>query len=216
MKYIIKFSKQGYIKYISHLDMIRLFNRCFKRAGINLKHSQGFNPHPKLTFAQPLSLGYTSLCEMAQIETQDDFEPSVLKNMIDGQLPDGIRILSCEILPQTIKNIAADIREAVYEITVPENSCITDENIEKFLKQEKITAYKKQKRKKELKEIDIKPMVREMKKIKKVDDNIIMNIKVDCGSQSNLNPELLLKTFYEFLNIEFHSEYVEIQRVYMK
>ena len=56
-RYVIKFSKEGNIRYISHLDLLRLFKRSFKRVGIKLQYSQGFNPHPKMSFAQPLSLG---------------------------------------------------------------------------------------------------------------------------------------------------------------
>ena len=58
-KYIVEFSKTGAMCYISHLDMMRLFNRLFKRADIRLAYSKGFNPHPKMGFAQPLSLGYS-------------------------------------------------------------------------------------------------------------------------------------------------------------
>lgn len=63
-RFVLEFSKQGYIKYISHLDMLRLFKRTFKRAGIPLDYSKGFNPHPRMSFAQPLSLGYTSKQEL--------------------------------------------------------------------------------------------------------------------------------------------------------
>ena len=62
-KYTIVFSKTGLVKYISHLDMLRLFKRAFRRAGIELAYSQGFNPHPKMGFAQPLSLGYEAEAE---------------------------------------------------------------------------------------------------------------------------------------------------------
>src|SRR5659263_497609 len=55
-RYIVKFSKFGYIKYISHLDLMRLFKRSFKRMGVKLEYSQGFNPHPKMGLAQPLFL----------------------------------------------------------------------------------------------------------------------------------------------------------------
>ena len=55
-QYAIKFSKQGFICYTSHLDLLRLFKRAFKKAGIKLAYSQGFNPHPKMGFAQPLVL----------------------------------------------------------------------------------------------------------------------------------------------------------------
>ena len=122
MKYLIKFSKDGMMKYISHLDIIRLFNRAFKRAGIELEHSQGFNPHPKLVFAQPLSLGYTSDCELAQIDTVEAFKEDMLAHMINDQMPNGISILSCKKQEKETKSIAAGITEAAYTIKLPEKS----------------------------------------------------------------------------------------------
>ena len=68
-RYVLKFTKSGYVKYISHLDLLRLFKRAFKKTGLTLKYSQGFNPHPKMGFAQPLSLGYSSICELIEYET---------------------------------------------------------------------------------------------------------------------------------------------------
>ena len=63
-KYVLTFSKSGLIRFTSHLDMLRLFKRGFRRAGIELKYSQGFNPHPRMGFAQPLSLGYLAEAEL--------------------------------------------------------------------------------------------------------------------------------------------------------
>ena len=59
-RYLLKFTKEGNIRYISHLDLLRVFQRAMKRAGISLRYSQGFNPHAKISFAHPLSLGYSS------------------------------------------------------------------------------------------------------------------------------------------------------------
>ena len=114
MKYVIKFSKQGYIKFISHLDMIRLFNRAFKKTGIHLEHSQGFNPHPKMTFGQPLSLGHTSIGEIIEIETKAKFEPSEIQQKLQDAMPVGIDILSCEYAPEGSKGIAGSIRPGYY------------------------------------------------------------------------------------------------------
>ena len=63
-RYVMKFYKDGYVKYTSHLDLLRIFKRSFKKTGLALQYSQGFNPHPKMGFAQPLSLVYTSKCEL--------------------------------------------------------------------------------------------------------------------------------------------------------
>lgn len=215
MRYIIKFSKQGYIKYISHLDMIRMFKRAFKKAEIHLKHSQGFNPHPKMTFGQPLSLGYTSVGELLEIETKEDFEPSVIISKLQEQLPLGIEIISCEKCKENQKGIAGQITEAEYEIVISDMPQITVDNITAFAKSPQIITYKKQKKKKELKEVDIKPLIRKIT-AKQDNDKIFMTTVVDCGSSSNLNPDLLIKALAEGLNLTIPAENVEIQRNYLK
>ena len=95
-RYIIKFSKEGVICYISHLDTLRLFKRAFKREGICLSYSKGFNPHPKMGFAQPLPLGYSSVSEYLEFETDIPYQPQELAKALRRQIPEGIRIFSCE------------------------------------------------------------------------------------------------------------------------
>ncbi len=92
-KYVIEFSKQGLIKYTSHLDMIRLFKRTFKKANIKLAYSQGFNPHPKMAFPLPLSLGYESSCELLEFETIEPYgNKDIIKESLNTLLPEGIEI----------------------------------------------------------------------------------------------------------------------------
>ena len=90
----LRFSKTGRMKYISHLDLMSTLQRAFIRAGIRLKYSQGFNPHPYLSVALPLSVGVGSACELIDIKTEDnlsdDFEN--LPERLSAVLPDGIKI----------------------------------------------------------------------------------------------------------------------------
>lgn len=99
-KYVIKFTKQGYIRYTSHLDMLRLFKRTFKKCGIDMAYSKGFNPHPKMGFAQPLSLGYTSSCEYLELETKEHYEPKEIMERIVKYMPEGVELLSCTVFPR--------------------------------------------------------------------------------------------------------------------
>lgn len=94
-RYVITFSKQGLIKYTSHLDMVRLFKRAFNRSGIYLEYSNGFNPHPKMVFAQPLALGYTSEGELLEFDTRDEYDADDIRNMVNKNMPSGIRVLRC-------------------------------------------------------------------------------------------------------------------------
>ncbi|NLY71506.1 MAG: DUF2344 domain-containing protein [Clostridiales bacterium] len=207
-KYLFKFKKLGLIKYISHLDMIRLFHRAFKRMEISLSYSQGFNPRPKMSFAQPLSLGFTSLGEYLEFETNKIYNAKDLKDMLNSAMPDGIEITDCWQLDPKSKSIASIVKWASYEIQC---DCeIEPSLVEKFLNQEKIIVLKRQKKKTTMKEIDIKPMIYEFKTL---EDKKGMYAVVRTGSSSNLNPELLLKAFFEYIGKEFRGENCNIKRL---
>ena len=94
-KYILKFSKEGNVCYISHLDLMRLFYRAIKRSGIRLGYSKGFNPHPKISFAQPLSLGYIGLNELMEMETEEEYEADIIRQQLAELMPEGLKIKEC-------------------------------------------------------------------------------------------------------------------------
>ncbi|MDD5120509.1 MAG: TIGR03936 family radical SAM-associated protein [Candidatus Omnitrophica bacterium] len=86
------FSKQGLMRFISHLDLMRLFMRAMRRADLPLKMSEGFNPHPKLSLKRALKLGVESDSEEAIIVLKFPVEPDHFRNRLQRQLPEGIRI----------------------------------------------------------------------------------------------------------------------------
>ena len=86
------FTKTGMMKYISHLDLMRLFMRAMRRADLPLKMSEGFSPHPKLSLKRALKLGLESEHEEAAIALRLPVSPQDFKNKLQPQLPEGIRI----------------------------------------------------------------------------------------------------------------------------
>lgn len=86
------FAKQGIIRFISHLDLMRLFMRAMRRADFPLKLTQGFNPHPKLSLKRALKLGLESESEEASILLQEKITPQDFKERLQQQLPEGILI----------------------------------------------------------------------------------------------------------------------------
>lgn len=87
------FSKTGRAKYISHLDLLRTFQRVFLRAGVKLRHTEGFNPHPYMTFALPLSVGCESICEMLDFDLVVDSDLDVLPELLNRTMPEGIKAI---------------------------------------------------------------------------------------------------------------------------
>jgi radical SAM-linked protein len=90
----LRFEKRGKAAYLSHLDVLRTFQRAFLRAGIRVKHSEGFNPHPKMSIAAPLQLGCESVCEVLDVSILD--APADLPAALDPVLPEGLRVLSAD------------------------------------------------------------------------------------------------------------------------
>jgi len=91
------FSKKGYMKYISHLDLMRLFYRALRRAGFLLKITKGFNPHPKFSIKRALKLGVESEHEEAQVVLREVIEPEEFRLRLQRQMPEGIEIKSAKI-----------------------------------------------------------------------------------------------------------------------
>ena len=161
MKYVIRFQKTGVICYTSHLDIMKVFKRSFKRAGIKLAYSQGFNPHPKMGFAQPLSLGYESLDEYIEFETADSVmsgsaavssKEEILEKMRE-LMPGGLELLSIEEARHN-KTLAANTIAAGYviEIPMPEKRpagwpLAAQEMWDAYMGQKEILTLKKQKKK---------------------------------------------------------------------
>lgn len=213
-KYILTFSKTGTICYTSHLDMMKMFKRVFKRAGIKQSYSQGFNPHPKMTFAQPLSLGYWGLGELLEFETEEEYGADFIRNTLAPLMPEGIVITDCAMAEPSKKTLAAMTDAAEYIIAVPLHETLKKDGAEihkAYMGQDKIITYKKQKKKKELAEIDIKPMIRDISFVTE-DETLFVTALLDSGSNSNLSPELLITTLMECLDIKTDRSEVQVMR----
>ena len=223
-KYVLKFQKAGYVKYTSHLDLLRIFKRSFKKSGLALRYSQGFNPHPKMGFAQPLSLGYSSLCELIEFETVADHEPSEILKKMQEALPEGLEPVSCHRFDQNIKSLAGEADSAVYTVWIPVPLQEADEwtrekaeaMAESYLDQTEITAMKRQKKTKKLAPVDIRKQIRslhaDVSESADHEKTLELTMLLDCGSTSNLSPELVLTTFCKFADLPAERYQVEIER----
>ncbi len=213
-QYTVKFSKQGYICYTSHLDLLRLFKRAFKKAGIRLAYSQGFNPHPKMGFAQPLSLGYSSICEYLEFETAESYDTTILRSLLEDQMPDGIVLHDCEKITDQKKSLAARTYAAEYIVGIPMDKSpekSAQEIIDEFLAQDEIMVPKKQKKSKAMKDVNIREKIRFISGVFE-GDAFIFTANLDSGSDSNLSPELLIQAITKFMGIETDRSEMNVMR----
>lgn len=185
------FKKGGSLRFISHLDLNRFMLRAVRRAGLPIWYTEGFNPHPYLTFALPLSLGHFGEYEIMDIRlTDDDFDITTIPEILNGVCPEDIRFYrAAEPVLKT-----GEITFASYEVCFDDNGELKNP-LESFLKQAVITV-KKRTKKGDFKSLDIKPKMKDTV-VTKDGENTVLKAVFPAGGVENLNPELLLSAFFE-------------------
>src|SRR4030042_1400299 len=114
----IRFSRGEEIKYISHLDLMRLWQRALNRAGIAMAYSEGFNPRPRMSLALPLALGVTSEAELMDIVLEKFVSPHSFTAAVIPQLPRGVAIAGVFNTPLTLPSLQSQVRQAEYTVAI--------------------------------------------------------------------------------------------------
>ena len=203
----VKFTKGNEIKYISHLDLMRTFMRVVRRAEVPIAYSGGFNPHPEMSFGAPLSLGVVSLSEYVDIDLAEEMAPEEVVSRLNAFMPMGVKVLGAAMLPANFKSAMSLVTHALYTIRVlSENKECEglEEKLQSFISQESIIARKAQPKKNfKIKEIDIRPMIVEMKLIHCEENDSSFSCLLHSGSKANLKPELLMEALEEYMGVNF-------------
>ena len=205
----LRFSKTDQAKYISHLDTNRVFSRAFARAKINLWFTEGFNPHPYMSFSLPLSLGVESLCENVDIRILDDISLDEVKARMNDSLPQGIRIV--DVYTDFMDCHEIMYSDYVYKFEFADNASAL-EKIKAVLDSDEIMAQKKGKKGKRriLKETNIKDFIVDYN-ISIRGEDIVLNTRLLAGPDKNLNPSLLFDTIIRLIDMDF--EWKSISRI---
>lgn len=205
----LRFSKTDRLKYISHLDINRAMARALKRAEIPLWYTEGFNPHPYMSFSLPLSLGVESLCESVDLRIVGDITNEDIKSRLNSVLPDGLKIV--DVYDNFRDNSEIVYSDYVYKFEFKDNEAAY-EKIKAVLESDEILALKKGKqgRKRVMKETNIKSFI-DKYSISIRGDVIILNIRLLAGPEKNLNPSLLFDTIIRLIDTDF--EWKSISRI---
>lgn len=183
------FEKKDRAKYISHLDLNRFMLRAFRRTKLPIWYTEGYNPHPYITFALALSLGYESDCEIMDFNLNEDVDFEVIKEKLNSVMPEGILFKEVFTPEKKITEIARS--EFAVEMIFDDAEKAKTE-FEDFLSSETIMVEKKSK--KGMLEIDLKPSV-EMSEIICDEKSLHFNVLLPAGTQTNYNPSLLIDAF---------------------
>lgn len=182
------FEKTGIAVYLSHLDVMHTFQRCFLRAGLHLKHTEGFNRHAIVSVALPLSLGTSSQCELLDFTLEDQDVPlDQVRARLNEALPTGLRVLDAYDSPRKIKELTL-LKAWVqleYDRGIPEGA---EAALADFFAREEILVEKKSK--KGPVETDIRPMLRELEVVRLSERCLHLDCIVSAQNPS-LNPDLL-------------------------
>ena len=198
MKARIKFRKNGVMKFIGHLDIMRYFQKAMRRAEIPIAFTSGYSPHMIMSFANPLGVGLTSDGEYFDIELTESITSKEAVRRLNEQMVDGMEIVSFVQIPDDKKSkgmsivAGADYLSSVKNGSLPEDLA---EKLEAFYAQNEICVVKKTK--KSEKEVDIRPMIY---KLECRDGKIYM--RVAAGSVQNLKPELVTEAFVRYLGMD--------------
>lgn len=190
------FEKTGDSVYLSHLDLIRVFQRVFARSGLMLKHSQGFSPKPYVAVALPLSVGVHSVCEIMDFELENDASvPADLLDRLNGTLPAGLRIREIYESSRKTKEIAllSAVVALEYDNGIPHKA---EEKLRDLFCRDALVVRKHSK--KGDVDTDILPMIRELSVCAVSEQELELRCTV-CAQNPTLNPMLLLTAIENYL-----------------
>lgn len=213
------FTKKNYLKYISHLDLARLFHRSFNRSQISIKYSEGFNPHPKFSIASPLSLGIESEGEYIEVDLANNIPIGEFIEKMNKALPDDIQIIKAVYLDN--KNSKTSIVNwAFYEIKfqVFEESGLVNisDKIDEWTKKDEIliTKFKKKGKIKAPVEVNIISLIGNVI-VKGIDEEsfIEINTLLRSGENGNLKPIDFIDAMNRDLTLNIDMDSVMLKRL---
>lgn len=204
-----KFIKDNSVKFLSHLDILRTFGRAIRRSGIPIVYSQGFNPHPSMSFGLPLSVGVTSQGEFVDMDVEDNITLDQFIKTINTGLPSGLQVVDASEVDAK-SNIMAIIKAAAYNVKIEGDKLENlTQNAQELLKMSQIVVEKETKS--GVKEADIKPDIRELKVINSGKNNGELYMNLSAGSVSNLKPEFVVAALKKYCGIQVDD--IEVHRV---
>lgn len=198
VRIIARFEKIDTARFVSHLDVQRLFQRAFRRASVPAAYSQGFNPHPVLAFATALSVGFTSSAEWLDLRLEREMEPESFVERVNAALPGGFRVLEATLAEDSLPALSALMCAADYTVRF---LCGVDasrmQNAVHMLSGGEIVVTKKTKA--GMKEVDIRPQLYRL--AFSAPDKLLVTGEV--SAQGSLGVDLMMGALFSRLKAEY-------------
>lgn len=210
MRIAVIFTKEAPVMFVSHLDVQRLFQRAFRRAKLPLAFSQGFNPHPLVSFATALSVGMTSRGEYLDVILAELMELNAFKEAVSMHLPEGVRIVDAIDLGESRKSLTSAMRSADYTAEVTFSREYSGSDIADAIRDLTSGPIVVQKKTKGgIKPTDIRPMVKDIELSSVSGAHAVFAVKGALTAEGGLNPDTLLRCLFDKLGC---SGSVQIER----
>ena len=193
MKVRVKFRKYGPVRFIGHLDVMRFFQKCIRRAGIDVSYTTGYSPHQIMTFAAPLGVGLTSDGEYMDIECNSVTTSQDMVERFNRASVPGIEIVSVVLLPESSGNAMASVAAASYTVRFREGREPSFDylgQLQQFYEQPQILITKETK--KNTLTLDIRQGIYELSAD---EDNQCIHMLVDASSSGNIKPVQILEAY---------------------
>ena len=189
----ITFAKGQEIKYISHLDLMRLWERILRRARLPLAYSHGFNPRPKIAVAAPLPVGFTSRGEVMDVVLERHISPYNFAKGLAPHLPPGLEVLSVEEVYPKLPSLQSQVRAAEYRVMVSWDG--SQEEMEGKLLAEQVRQLlvaEQLPRQRRGKDYDLRPLIEDLWVEGKETDGWVLGMRLRAGSQGTGRPDEVL------------------------
>jgi radical SAM-linked protein len=195
---LVKFTKSSGAKFISHLDTMRTLHRAMRRSGIPVAYSKGFNPHPSISVAAPLSLGIESAAEYADVELDRPLESGNIKELLNSALPESIKIIDVIGINGKMPSAMGTVEGAKYSITMSHNISKDeiDSVIKSILSSSEIVRNKRTKSGEKM--VDIRPLIKDIKLSQYEKDRVRIECLLYTGSSGSLGPDAVAELIKEY------------------
>jgi len=185
----IKFSRGEQLKFLSHLDLMRLWERALRRAGINPAYSEGFSPHPRISLAAPLAVGVTSQAELMDIFLEQRISADDFMEKIGPQLPEGISIIEIVTVSSQAPSLQSRLRFAEYVVAVEAAGPVEDMQgrIKEMLAKEQFPWHHS--RDTGERYYDLRPLIEDLWLVENGEDKGKIGMKLRCDASGSGRPE---------------------------
>jgi len=193
----VKFIRTGMGKYVSHLDMQRLFSRALRRTGLPVKYSSGFNPHINLSFASALAVGMESCGEYLEFQATEEIDPNDAMDSLNRALPQGVRVVACGILADGEKKLMAATDRAAYRILPGINAEQFSKGMNNLMASDGFIVEKKKEGK--VRKVDIRPLIYACTPLAQSGFELVLAL----SGEKSLSPMLLLEALKQETGLDF-------------